>query len=735
MTVAHNVPRLFPFAGLFCLLAGILVSAGTAVAAGPVYWDYPESYAFSAMELDGVALDRFDRLVPGLKSDELLAGEPEVFWRAVPDDRGGFFVGSGHGGQIWHVAKDGKSRLFATVEGTEVFSLLRYGDELLTGCGPDGQLYRIKRDGTAELFGQIPDGYIWALAAGPDREVYLATGAPAALYRMTGDGTLEQLAELPAFNALDLVVTDDNRILITTQGPGLVYEIDRTHPEQRRLLFEAEQDEVRQIIAGPDGTYYVLALPAEQNGSHNGEANPANDKHNGGFGLLDLIPPATPKLRAALYRLGDDGLVTTHWSGDVDLMIAAYSESWGWLGGGPRPLDGGRVRLWSLSAPADARPLAAWDGGDILDLMIRPGRGGLDEIVACLAHPGQVVRLARRDGEEATAVSQPLDGGQPVRWARLSWSGTGKGLRWSVRTGARSVPDETWSDWTDSWSDRDHALKLQPSRYLQWRVSFSRDDREVHVAAVTVSGWQPNLPPRIEGLVLQPPGPLAPGGLMSGKDNITQRFKSGLRIEYNLANKRDRRVDAQRGETVRPLRTFLWKATDPNDDRLLYQLEYQRVGEETWRPIGTEQGAVVGSWDTAAVADGSYVIRLRASDRLDNTPAAADTVFRTTAPMQVDNTPPRLSGLELSRSESGFRLQFSAEDATSALAGAHLEHPDGTVERLDPLDRVCDSLAERFEIDVAYPRPGGPVAPRPWRVRVEVYDRHGNVSAEEGEVR
>jgi hypothetical protein len=270
---------------------------------------------------------------------------------------------------------------------------------------------------------------------------------------------------------------------------------------------------------------------------------------------------------------------------------------------------------------------------------------------------------------------------------------------------------------------------------LQWRVTLTGHDPDARVDAVTVSGWEPNLPPRIERLQLQPYGPLSAGGLMNAQENVTQRFKSGLRVEYNVSRKSGRRVDPERGEAIRPIRSFLWKATDPNDDRLLYQLEYRRVDEETWRPIGEELREEVGSWDTTEVPDGRYLVRLCASDRLDNPPEREKRSYRTTAPIVVDNSPPQISDLELQLIETGFRLQVRAKDAANAIAGATLELPDGTSERLDPVDGICDSRAERFDVAVDYPPPDRRAGPLPWRVRVEVYDRHGNVAAAEGEVK
>ena len=41
------------------------------------------------------------------------------------------------------------------------------------------------------------------------------------------------------------------------------------------------------------------------------------------------------------------------------------------------------------------------------------------------------------------------------------------------------------------------------------------------------------------------------------------------------------------------------------------------------------------------------------------------------------------------------------QDAHTAVAGARVVLPDGSIERLDPTDRICDSLREDFAAEVA----------------------------------
>ncbi|MFH1844734.1 MAG: hypothetical protein ABIF77_16180 [bacterium] len=705
------------------------------LASGPVFWDYPESIDFDEFELEGVARDVYGRLIAGLVPTEVLAGECEVVWQTIPDGDGGLYAGTGHSGEIWHQPRNGEAELLVTLPEPEIFCLLKVGDFLYAGGGPDGLLYRIDRSGEAEIWADLPEGYIWAMDVGSKQQLYLATGAPAAVYVVDGRHEVKLLTRLAAANALDLVRDENGALLVATQGPGLLYRIDPHRPKFPEILFETTQEEIRQFAAGPAGQWFFLAVSRQDDlGDISLSVQTLNGggAHNGGGNGQDAVPEP-----AALYRLDPDGLVSQVWSDETNLLAVAYSRNWGWLGAGMIDRAQDQAALLVLTEPAGSRTIATWEAGDVLDIVVEETGGGHESVIACLAHPGRVVRLEEESEGSVTAISPPLDGGAAIRWRRLRWEGSPRAagnLEFSVRSGARSTPDETWSEWSESWRDQDHALDVSPSRFLQWRVLFKGKHPECALAAVTVSGVEPNRPPVIYEFVLEPAGEISLGGLMSHEENVTETFRSGLKAEYNLTSRKDTRADLFKAEPTRPLRTFMWLAHDPNDDRLQYQLEYQRIGEQTWRPVSTASHEMVGSWDTATVPDGTYVVRLTASDRPDNPRATALTTSKIGAPLQVDNSPPRISNFSVKRTVDGIRIEFKVADTISPLGEAWLELPNGDTERLDPRDGVCDSQEEQFAAEVVYPGETKPAPPEPWRVRVVVSDRLGNVVAEEGEL-
>jgi len=719
------------------LLALLLIPASTR-AAGPIYWDWPADRPFLELDLDGAALDLDGYLTAGLSYRALGPVGPEVFWRIVPDGRGGYYTGSGHNGEIHHMTARGDSELVAQLEGTEVFSLLPLPDGgLLAGCGPEGGFYHVDEGGEVTQIGSVAGGYVWAMASQPGQEqnIWLAVGSPASLYRYRmKDDQLEEILQLPAQNTLDLLFDDQGQLLVATQGPGLVYRIDPQAPDTSGLLLETVQDEARQFVRGPDDALFVLALDPEENRI---DPQAHGNGSNGGpsTALLAMLEEAggPGPDRAALYRLDPDGMTRTIWTGSADLMIAGWSEKRGWVGAGPLGPESDRAVLHQLTLPAGQHPLAAWVGGDVLDLQV----DGDGRVLICQAHPGAVAVLSEEAGEPRRAVSQPLDAGRPVRWGRLSWSGRPGEDRWewSVRGGNRSVPDDSWTEWTKPWNDQDHEIALEPCRFLQWRVEFTAgSDSRGTVTGVSVSAWRDNLPPIITDFTVELLKAVNFGPMGGHGENVTQTFASGLQAEFTRGTSAKKVAGPERSNLARGIKVFTWQGRDPDGDLVTWNLEFRPTGGEVWSPILMGTPEQLGSWDTSEVADGRYDVRLTARDDRDNPHHLAGSSSRLMGQVAVDNSPPEISKGKFLSDETGFRVRIEAEDQMGPLAGAVVVLPDGTRERIDPVDGICDSRREDFDVQVVWPRPGIPSDGRPWRVGYELWDLSGNMTRGEGEV-
>ncbi len=722
--------------------ATVLLLTATAVwAAGPVFWDWPSGRALDQLRFDGAAVDPTGALTTGWSARPVGPTESSVYWSLADDGAGGFFTGTGHEGEIYHTDADGGTTLFATLGASEVLSLLVTPDRgVFAGTAPEGKLFHIDTKGQVKLVGTVDGGYIWALASGSDSgTVWVAAGAPASLYRYEEDPGLRKVASFPATNVLDVALARDGSLRVATQGPGLVYRVDPGHTDALELLLETPQDEARSLVTGPDGQWYVLSLQPKDRES----APVPNDSSPQAVPPTGLSPlrggGSAPEIpRAALWRLGPDAEVSLFWSGDEDFLKVVWSEDTGWLAGGPAAEGQGRTQLRALEPPAGSRPVAVWRGGDILDLLLQRNGNRSGRVLVAQGHSHAVIETGPATEGLHEASSAPLDAGRPVRWGRMRWDGTGNlgGVRWSVRGGNRSTPDDSWTPWSDPWNDQDHELELPRVRYAQWRVEFSDEETKdpPRISSISVSAWRQNSVPRVQWLRREMLRGVESGGLVSHAENLTQTFRSGLRVEFDRQRQTRTPVTRRGAQASRAVEIFTWLADDPDSDSLECRLEYRARGDQTWRSIGEPTGESLLSWDTNEVADGIYEVRLVVSDAPDNPSGSELTARKILSEVRIDNTEPEISKWKLDRTETGLRIRFEAHDRGEPLGGAQLTLPDGTTERLDPVDGICDSTRERFDREVIWPR-SGLRDDQPWPVRVEVRDLGGNVAAVEGEVR
>src|SRR5690242_6021278 len=93
--------------------------------------------------------------------------------------------------------------------------------------------------------------------------------------------------------------------------------------------------------------------------------------------------------------------------------------------------------------------------------------------------------------------------------------------------------------------------------------------------------------------------------------------------------------------------TFTWRADDENGDELQYDILYRREGETAWKTLKRGLAEQILVWDTISVPNGTYVLRVVASDAPSNPAATALTGQLDSTTFDIDNSPPvvRVSGV------------------------------------------------------------------------------------------
>jgi hypothetical protein len=142
-------------------------------------------------------------------------------------------------------------------------------------------------------------------------------------------------------------------------------------------------------------------------------------------------------------------------------------------------------------------------------------------------------------------------------------------------------------------------------------------------------------------------------------------------------------------------------------------VEIRSKGGSTWRLLKDKLQDHFYSFDTNALPDGQYVLRISASDAPDNPPQTALTSSMDSDEFTIDNTPPEI----LDVSETGGAVKFTAKDALSWVAKAEYSLNGGEWTLLEPVNKVTDSQSLQFQITA---KPGELLA-------VRVFDENDNM--------
>jgi hypothetical protein len=237
-----------------------------------------------------------------------------------------------------------------------------------------------------------------------------------------------------------------------------------------------------------------------------------------------------------------------------------------------------------------------------------------------------------------------------------------------------------------------------PARYLQYRLTLKSDGKHSpSVGRVALKFLTPNMQPRI----------------------------TSIKATYS-EEKPGRGEDAANAPPAQQTKLNIeWEAGDPNNDKMAFTLEVRRLGDGSpFIPIAKDITAGNYEWDTRAIPDGRYILRLTASDAPDNVPGQVRTATRLSAEVVVDNTAPLLADLTinpLAKTPGSVQVSAKVGDAVSSIAQVRYS-VDGAAEwqPILPVDMIYDSTSEAVSFIIPDLSPGAHV------VAIRVTDALGN---------
>ena len=704
----------------FFVFALVAAAAATVSASKPVFWQTATLNDFLRGEVENLSIDGHGRLVLGPATETVAETTSPFLWAMVVAPDGSIYVGSGNEGKVFKIDASGKTDTFFDTTELEVHALALASDgSLYAATSPDGRIYKIDRSGKGSTFFDPEDKYIWSLTLDGQGNVYAGTGEKGLIYKITPDGKGSPFYATRATHVIALTFDRSGQLLAGTEGPGRLFRVDSTG--KAFLLLDSTHQEIRAIRLDPQGNIYVAALTGRTTSTTQPPATTAPETSStssrepvptvttevtaiavvdtGGASVGSSDAPAREDRRSgrgAIYRIRPDGLWDILWESAEDSPYDLTFDAGGTLIVG----TGRNGKLYSLTGEPATATLLMQASAQQVTGFARDSKGN---VIYATSNPGKVFRLSSQRAAEGTYTSVVRDAQTVADWGTLSWRATvPEGGRVDVftRSGNTTTPDDTWSTWSGPYSAAiGEEIKSPNARYLQWKAVLTGKSRSPVLTSVSAAYVQRNLRPKVTSLTVHPAGTVFQKPYPTGDPDIAgfddqapdRRILSATANPGN-SSALGRRV-YQRG-----LQTFVWRAEDANDDDLRYEILYRREGDTAWKSLKSDLEDAIFVWDTTSVPNGTYVVKVVATDAASNTPGAALEGELESSAFDIDNGPPAV--LVTSSRPAGGRttIHFEVRDDWSSISKVEYSLDAQRWQVVYPRDGIFDARTEQFEL-------------------------------------
>jgi SMP-30/Gluconolactonase/LRE-like region len=702
-------------------------------ASSPKFFQASTQADFLKGDVDNLEIDSNGQLRLGPATELVYETAAPFLWSMVAQPDGTLFVGTGNEGKVFRVDPDGKGSVFFDSTELEVHALALAPDGgLYVGTSPDGRIYRVNRSGTGTTFFESEDKYIWAMAVDAKGNLYAGTGDKGIVYKISPDGKGEPFCRTNATHATALAFDRAGNLLVGTGTPGKVLRVDQQG--KAFVLLDSPFQEIRTLRFDDKGLLFAAALNG-RGGAPAGGAVPTEDRGaerpapepsripvpsvsaeitsvsivdvSGGTGGPGSMREDRRSPRGGVYRIAPDGLWDQLWESRDDSPYELTFDGNGTLIVG----TGNKGKLYRLEGDPLKPTLLARASGQQITAFHRDSRGRL---YYATANPGKLFRVAPHRAARGTYESEARDAQTVATWGTISWHArtpAGSRIELFTRSGNTEIPDDTWSSWSAAYSRAEGSAITSPkARYLQWRAVLTGSNEEGPVlTSVTAAYLQRNLRPVVRSITVHPPGIVFQKPFTTGEPDLAG-FEDRSTPERKLSAAA---MASQQGLAGTPalgrrayqkgLETLVWKADDENDDELVFDVQYRREGETEWKTLRKAVADFILVWDTTTVPNGTYFVKIVASDSPSNSLATALTGELDSAAFDIDNSPPgvRISGVRTERGRTV--IIFDVTDDHSPIKLVEFTGDGERWRSVFPMDGIADSLSEHYELPIEGP--------------------------------
>lgn len=674
------------------LLSAISLVALTqgALAVETGVWSRSSRGEFIGGEFENVVLRSDGVLALGSAASALEANELSLWCMAV-DARGTVYVGSGTG-VIYRLQGESLVEIGKTGETLVTCFAPAADGGLLAGTLPNGKIFHVSASGVLSTFAAVPAKYVWTICPLLDGTILVGCGPGGEIFKVNAEGKSEPYYDTDREHVLSLVTAPGGGVYAGTAGPGILYHLsDAARPS---VLADFGEGEVRAIVVEEDGGLvcavnggmktapqdFLKALGEAADKSGRKSPPPSGDKGGGGVVQGRLVRVAKPPAgHVRDFVVFDQTYITDLKRDAAGTLLVSTNNSGKVFGVTPR----GVTSLLHDFKPNQVLALLLVDG--VLRMAATGDIGTLQRIEAAPAPSGHY-------------TSEVFDAKFASQWGSVKWEGNGS-VSVRTRSGNTSKPDSTWSDWSAPVAGSPVKVTAPAGRYLQFRLEWA-GDLKAAVRSVEASYLVRNQAPKMGDIQINPgtgiQPPLQPP---PPRPVLSPEFVPPAHLPYLHLR---------------------WQANDPDGDELVYRASYRAVDGSVWMPLAPEATPLRVNeivWNTEAVADGRYLLRVEASDERRNPAGDECRDERTTEPFVIDNTRP---AFPLFAASPDGLCTGRAEDV-SRLLQIDYSVDGGDWKVVTPNDGVCDGTSEEFSFRLPGLAPGGHTA------TVRAVDEAGNI--------
>jgi hypothetical protein len=714
---------------LLCVLSvlggGVLISASS-----PKFFQATTQADFLKGDVDNLSIDGRGQLVLGPALDLVYETPAPFVWTVLSAPDGAFFLGTGNDGKVYKVGADGKGALFFSSAELEVHAIAPAPNGgLYIATSPDGKVYKVDKDGKSATFFAPEDKYIWSLAVDAKGNLFAGTGEKGVVYKITPDGKGTPFFRTKTTHATALAFDRSGNLIVGTGSPGKVVRVDQDG--KGFVLLDTTFQEIRGLRFDDKGVLFATAMNG-RTGSSSGPVVPPVIDQAASTGrapvptvtvsaeITSIVLADTPETtsgsasrdntrstttKGAVYRITADGVWDQVWDSREDVPYDVTFDATG----APIVATGTKGKLYRLEGDPLRPMLLTRAGAQQVTSFVKNARG---QIFFATANPGKLFRLSSERAQRGTYESEARDAQMLATWGSIRWRGSvpkDSKVEISTRSGNTETPDETWSAWSAAYSTPEGSPITSPkARYIQWRAVLSGKGEGPVLTSIAAAYLQRNLRPVVRSVTVHPPGIVFQKPFTTGEPELAG-FGDQTTPDRRLTNaamtpQGQSSPGLGRRTYQKNLQTFVWRADDENDDDLLYDVLYRREGETEWTPLRRGVDEPIFVWDTTTVPNGTYFVRIVASDAPSNPAGTALTGERDSGAFQIDHTPPAIVVNGVRTANGRATVSFTVTDADSTISRVEYSRDGGLRwAAVFPVDGIADSKSERYELTLEGP--------------------------------